>query len=219
MLFGFHPAASRSAAAPAPAGADACAREDAEALARCAAGDVDALARLYRQHGSAVYRYAWLLTGSEAAAADVVQETFVALLERASGFDPTRGSCAAYLCGIARHLTARHFDARSEASDAIEALVDRHGTAHGTEAPALPQALAEREQALACLYAAIRRLPPHYRDVLVLTELQELSYAEVAQITGIELGTVRSRLARARTRLRELLAADDAIVREGSPLR
>lgn len=177
---------------------------------------MQALAQLYRRHGAAVFRYAWLLIGSDAAAADVVQETFIALLDGTARFDPARGSCAAYLCGIARHLTARQFDVRIETSDEIEALVDRRGTAHEIGAPPLPLSQAERTQALDRLYAAIRRLPPHYRDVLVLVELQELSYAEVAAVTGIELGTVRSRLARARERLRELLAADSAIDIEGT---
>lgn len=216
MRFGFRPGASSTAVAPSRPLPGPAAIADGDALTRCAAGDMQALAQLYRRHGAAVYRYAWLLTGSDAVAADVVQETFVALLDRASGFDPARGSCAAYLCGIARHLAARQFDLRLDTSDEIEPLVDRHGSVNGSAPPPLPPSQAERAQALGRLYAAIRRLPPHYRDVLVLVELQELSYAEVAAIAGIELGTVRSRLARARERLRELLVGDGAIDSEGT---
>jgi RNA polymerase sigma-70 factor (ECF subfamily) len=209
MPFGFLPR-SRTSAAPTPA--TAAADDDAALLSRCADGDAEALARIYRRHGDAVYRYAWLVTGSESLAADVVQETFVALLDRPSGFDPARGRAAAYLCGIARHLAARQFDPRMESTASIEALAEQ---ASDDGVPLPPQGGAERAQALARLYAAIRQLAPPFRDVLVLADLQELSYAEVAAITGIELGTVRSRLARARARLRELLPDERAIGSEG----
>lgn len=181
---------------------------DAALLQRAAGGDAAAMSALYRLHGAAVYRYAWLLTGTQAAAADVVQDTFIALLDRAEGFDPTRGSCAAYLCGIARHLSLRQRDARLDYVEDTDTLTE--GTAHAALAP-LPADGLERAQAIERLHTAIRALAPHYRDVLVLVELQELSYAEVAAIVGIELGTVRSRLARARARLLELLQPETAI--------
>ena len=184
--------------------------DDGDLVRRAASGDAAALGQLYERHGAAVYRFAWVLTGSEAAAADVVQEAFLAMFGRGGSFDPARGSCAAYLCGIARHLAARQVDPRIELSPDIDDLAQAE-SAHCAHLTPPPSAAAERAQSLDRLYRAIRRLPPHYRDVLVLVELQELSYAEVAAIAGIELGTVRSRLARARERLRELLGADDAI--------
>ncbi len=199
-------------AAPAqPAGAVA----DEVAWLRCAAaGDAAALTSLYGRHGQAVYRYAWLLTGSEAAAADVVQDCFVSLLDGVDGFDPSRGSVAGYLCGIARHLAARHRDRRVESVDDADTL-DAAVAADDPRLPPPPADAAERAQALQRLYAAIRRLPPHYRDVLVLVELQQLSYVEAAALAGIELGTVRSRLSRAKARLLELLAGPAAIEGEG----
>jgi RNA polymerase sigma-70 factor (ECF subfamily) len=176
------------------------------------------MARLYRRHGATVFRLSWLMTGSEAAAADVVQDTYMALFNRPNRFDPARGSCVAYLCGIARHLAARQADPRAASTADIEVLA-QGDAADGDSLPPLPLAAAERAEGLARLYAAIRRLPPHYRDVLVLAELQELSYAEVAAVAGIELGTVRSRLARARERLRELLLAESTGTTEGSEYR
>lgn len=176
---------------------------DGPLLASAAAGDRDALAALYRRHGAAVYRYAWLVTGSESAAADVVQDSFLALLGRADGFDPTRGSLPAYLCGIARHLALRETDHRCDSIDDVDSLAEQQGNA--LPAGDLPSAAAERAQALSRLYAAIRQLPPPYRDVLVLVELQEMSYADAALVAGIELGTVRSRLSRARARLAQLM--------------
>jgi RNA polymerase sigma-70 factor, ECF subfamily len=180
---------------------------DAALLTRSADGDAAAAAELYRRHAAGVFRFVWVATGSEADAADVVQETFMTVLERHSGFDPTRGTCAAYLCGIARHLVYRRFDKRTEPFAEIDDLAEQ-----SSAIPALPPPhdQAERAQALGRLHVAIRALPPRYRDVLILIELQEMSYADTAAITGIGLGTVRSRLARARARLAELLGASMA---------
>lgn len=182
-------------------------QSDAVLLERCAEGDAGAAAELYRRHSTAVYRFVWASTGSEAEAADVLQETFMTVLERRSGFDPARGTCTAYLCGVARHLVYRRFDKHVEPMAEVD-----ESAAHAALVPPLPAPHdeAERAQALARLHAAIRALPPHYRDILVLVELQEMSYADAAAVAGIELGTVRSRLARARARLAELLGASMA---------
>lgn len=180
---------------------------DATLLARCERGDAAAASELYRRHAAVVYRFVLLITGSPADAADVLQETFMAVLERPSRFDPQRGACAAYLCGIARHLAYRRFDTRTEAHADVDVLAE-----DAADAPPLllPHDALERRRAIERLHAAIRVLPPHYRDVLVLVELQEMSYADAAAVAGIELGTVRSRLARARARLVELLRSSDA---------
>ena len=180
---------------------------DVVLLARSADGDPAAAAELYRRHATAVYRFVWATTGSEAEAADVLQETFMTVLERRSGYDPVRGTCVAYLCGVARHLVYRRYDKRTDAVAEIDELTEQ--TAAIPALP-LPDDELERAQALHRLHAAIRALPPHYRDVLILVELQEMSYADAAAIAGIELGTVRSRLARARARLAELLGASTA---------
>lgn len=190
---------------------------DAELLARAATAAAPlrapAIEELFRRHRAAVYRYAWLLTGSESAAADVLQETFLALLDAPLGFDPARGSAAAYLCGIARHLALRDRASRVQAVDDITPVAEDGERADAPALPPLPADEVERARAIDALYAAIRALPPHYRDVLMLVELQEFSYADAAAIAGIEVGTVRSRLARAKARLLELLAAPRAIDR------
>lgn len=165
-------------------------------------GDERAFTALYRLHQAAVYRFAWLLTGSAAQAADITQDVFVELLSAPNGYNASRGSLAAYLCGIARFRAYRTMDSRLQSVDDFDALVEAHA-AH--DAPALPQERLERSRALQALYGAIRKLPPIFRDVLILVELQEMSYADTAAIAGIELGTVRSRLSRAKSRLAQLL--------------
>jgi RNA polymerase sigma-70 factor (ECF subfamily) len=190
---------------------------DAELLRSAATGEAAepglAVDALYRRHGTTVYRYAWLLTGSEPAAADVLQETFLALLAAPAEFDPTRGSAAAHLCGIVRHLALRGRQTRMEAVDDIEPLVDDPQRFDVPALPSLPSDEAERARAVERLYAAIRLLPPHFRDVLMVAELQQFSYADTAAIAGVEIGTVRSRLSRAKARLLELLAVPAAIQR------
>lgn len=176
--------------------------DEAHELQLARAGDEAAFTALYRRHRAAVYRFAWLISGSDAHAADVTQDVFIELLHGKTRYDPTRGSLAAYLCGIAR-FRAYRFAGQSAASVEIDALPEAR---HEHEAPELPFERVQRNRALQSLYAAIRRLPPPFRDVLMLVELQQMSYVEAATIAGIEVGTVRSRLSRAKAKLAQMLS-------------
>ncbi|WP_374563425.1 RNA polymerase sigma factor [Ideonella sp.] len=162
---------------------------------------------VYRQESDAVYRYALALCGDAALAADATQEAFVALAHAPEAFDPSRGSLGAYLAGIARHallaawrLRDRHVlldDAADDvADDDDEAPPRRVG-----EVAADGEATLIGEQRLEALWAAVRALPWPFREALVLVDLQERPYAEAAQIAGIELNTLRTRVHRARQRL------------------
>jgi RNA polymerase sigma-70 factor (ECF subfamily) len=176
-------------------------------LRRARDGDERAFSALYRRHSAAVYRYAWLVTGSESLANDVTQETFIELLEGSDGYDPARGSLAAYLCGIARHRAYRATDRRTDSVADIDEILP---TDDGDAVPDLPLDALERARAVDRLYAAIRRLPAPYREVVILVELQEMAYADAAAVAGIELGTVRSRLSRAKARLADMLRSEEA---------
>jgi RNA polymerase sigma-70 factor (ECF subfamily) len=165
---------------------------DAALAARVACGDPAALTPLYQRHRGDVYRFALLWSGSAAVAADVTQDVFVHLLTHADDYDATRGPLRPWLLGVARNFAHRRTgaDARYVANDD-----DVEPAAPALEAP---DAMLEAQRDLTRLRAAIAALPPHYRDVLVLVELAERSYAEAAAICGCELNTVRSRLSRAR---------------------
>lgn len=180
---------------------------DHDDLRRAREGDARAFTALYRRHSGAVFRFAWLLTGSESQANDVTQEAFVELLEGAEGFDPARGSLAAYLCGIARFRAYRVNDRRV---DSVAEIEEVSGASDAGSMPELPLDALERSRAVARLYDAIRRLPAPYREVLILVELQEMAYADAAAVAGIELGTVRSRLSRAKARLADMLRTEEA---------
>ena len=177
---------------------------DAALAARLACGDSAALTPLYQRHRGQVYRFALLWSGSAAVAADTTQDVFVHLLTRAADYAPERGPLQPWLLGITRNFVHRRTgaDARYVAAaddDAEPPPPDFEATA--------PEAALDAQRELARLRTAIAALPPHYRDVLVLVELAERSYAEAAAICGCELNTVRSRLSRARGLLARWLDA------------
>ena len=187
--------------------ADGSAAADAALMARLACGEPHALEPLYRRHKGGIYRFALLWSGSPATAADVTQDVFLHLLTRAGDFDPAAGALRPWLLGIARNFVRRRAGVREvplneDGDDSVplpECLDE-----------ATPDVLVGERQDLASLRRAIATLPPHYRDVLVLVELAERSYAEAAAICGCELNTVRSRLSRARALLARWLVLDDA---------
>lgn len=174
-------------------------------LARMRRGDEAAFVALYRRHSDAVYRLALLYCGSSAAAADVTQDTFLHFIAQPGQYDPARGSIAAWLCGIARNLARRLHGMREDATDPAELADDLAPYAQQVDGDTPLERLL-RDEAAERVRRAVAALPPHYRDVVILCELSELSYAEAAQVCGIDIGTVRSRLSRARTHLAQRLA-------------
>jgi RNA polymerase sigma-70 factor (ECF subfamily) len=169
---------------------------------RATAGDEAAFAELYDRRQGAVYRFALRMSGSAAVAEDVTQDVFVDLIRDAAGFDPERGSLAAYLFGMARHRVLRRLQ-RDRAFVPIAEDAD-DGDAADPASPA-PDPLEEllRSRTVEGVRRAILALPLHYREVVVLCNLEEMNYAEAAEALGLAVGTVRSRLHRAR----ELLVA------------
>ena len=174
-------------------------------LARMKKGDEDAFAELYRRHRDAVYRLAMLYSGSTAHAADVTQETFVHFITQPHQYDPMRGTLAAWLCGIARNMARRAVSGREDATDP-EVLADDTSPHESHIDRDTPLERILKGETAEQVRRAVAQLKPHYRDILILCELSELSYAEAAQVAGIDIGTVRSRLSRARAQLAQRLA-------------
>ena len=187
---------------------------DAELLRLMLAGDEEAFAALYRRRQGGVYRFALQMSGSEALAEDVVQEVFMVLMRDGGNFDPARGSLSAYLYGIARNHVLRAFE-RERSYVPLDADEGDSGEAPHENLVAHFDPLGDltRGEMIEKLRQAVLALPAHYREALVLCELHELSYADAACSLNCAVGTVRSRLHRARAMLAEKMRGRE---REGA---
>ncbi|HYG08644.1 MAG TPA: RNA polymerase sigma factor [Pyrinomonadaceae bacterium] len=199
---------------------------DEELLRLTVGGDADAFAALYRRRQAGIYRFALQMCGSQGIAEDVTQEVFMTLVRESQMFDPARGTLASYLYGVARNQVLRrlekerHFVAMTD-----ETTEDGGAQTTPTHLVATHDPLADlaRSELIGTVRQAVLALPPHYREVVVLCELHEMSYAEAATTLGCAVGTVRSRLHRARAllveRLREVSRDDAAATTDFDPLR
>jgi RNA polymerase sigma-70 factor (ECF subfamily) len=170
--------------------------EDGDLLRLMAGGDEPSFAELYRRWQRRIHRFALRMTGSPQAAEDVTQEVFLALMRDGHRYDPRRGPAAAWIFGVARNkVRGRRQRDRSYLPLVEEAAAE----------PGLVDGLARRE-AVEAVQRAVLALPAHYREVVVLCALEELPYAEAAAALGCAVGTVRSRLHRARALLEDRLA-------------
>ncbi|MFY9725340.1 MAG: sigma-70 family RNA polymerase sigma factor [Bryobacteraceae bacterium] len=166
---------------------------------------------LYHRRQPPLYRFALQMSGSPPVAEDVTQEVFLTLLREECGYDPERGSLAAYLFGIARKLLLRQFE-RRRSDVGLDTVAEEAGSAELADASDPLADLTARER-IQALRRAVSSLPRRYREVVVLCDLEELDYAEAASALGCPIGTVRSRLHRARLMLAEKLRDE----RRGSP--
>lgn len=175
---------------------------DEELFIRIHSGDEQAFVSLYRKRQGSIFRFALHMSGSEAVAEDVTQEVFLAVI-RDCGFDPSRGTFLGYLYGIARKLVLRYLD-RGRMDPLLESELDRSEL---PEVATVHDPLAEmtHREGIEALRRAVMALPRRYREVVVLCDLEEVDYAEAADVLGCPIGTVRSRLHRARGLLLEKL--------------
>jgi RNA polymerase sigma-70 factor (ECF subfamily) len=176
---------------------------DSELLRSLQTGNEEALATLYRRRQGSIYRFALQMSGSHALAEDVTQEVFMVLIRGNAEYDPSRGSVNAFMLGIARNHVLR----RLHHQQALVSFEADSGETQVNQIVAKDGPLEElsRSEAIESVRRAVLTLPGHYREVVVLCELQEMSYAEAAVILGCAIGTVRSRLHRARSLLIEKL--------------
>jgi RNA polymerase sigma-70 factor (ECF subfamily) len=180
--------------------------DDIQLLQMAAAGEEAAFVTLYRRWQGNLYRYSLRLSSSASIAEDVTQEVFLALMDGGSGFDPARGSFSSYAYGIARnHALRRMTRERIFAPIADDAEDKPEGIQSAWRLRSDPLDDLTQQERIDSLHRAVAALPLRYREVVVLCELQELSYAEAAQVIGCPEGTIRSRLHRARMLLLEKL--------------
>lgn len=177
--------------------------DDGNSLELMIRGEERGFVALYRKYQSQVYRFSFQVSGSRQVAEEVTQETFLALIRAPQKYHRERGPLLLYLFGIARNLAWRN--ARRER------IFGSLGDAE--ELPAtcmrdLASDLARRDLAIQVRHAVLS-LPRKYREVIVLCSFQELSYEQAAAVIGTSIGTVRSRMHRAKQLLlRKLKGAE-----------
>jgi RNA polymerase sigma-70 factor (ECF subfamily) len=170
-------------------------------------GDIDAFNTLVITYQHQVYNVAYRIMGDEAAAADATQEAFISAYKHMGSF---RGE--SFKSWIYRIVTNACYDElrrrKRKPTTSLEALVDESDTEIEYDVPdgqAGPEERMERREMAEVIQAGIQTLPEDQRAALVLSDVQGMSYEEIAAITGANLGTVKSRLSRARAKLRDYL--------------
>lgn len=191
----------------------ATATSDTELLRQMRAGAAAAFEALYLRHQGPLFRFAVLRCGSAATAADVVQEVFMGLLTGSVKFDPMRGLLQNFLFGVARNLVMKHEQPHQrdavlpDAGDGDDGDGDDGDDGERADEAAGPLACMLGNEQAGAVRRALALLPPHYRDVVILYEMHDLSYLDIAAICQIDIGTVRSRLSRGRAALVKRLGA------------
>jgi RNA polymerase sigma-70 factor (ECF subfamily) len=172
---------------------------DTDLLRQMLSGDEESLAVLYRRRQSSVYRFALQMSGSRMMAEDVTHEVFMFLMRDGRTFDPSRGSLVSFLLGVTRNYVLR----RLRGEHYLVSLGDDTDDDPIDQADSDPGVLEQltRAETIENVRKAVLSLPEKYREVVVLCELQEMSYVETAEVLGCAIGTVRSRLHRARALL------------------
>jgi len=172
---------------------------DDDLVRRMRSGCAEAFTMLYRRHQSRIYRFAVHMSGSAAVGEEVTQEVFLALLRGGAKYNAARGSLEQFLFGVARKQVLRYIEKgrRQENEEDLTALRSDDDVLGDLT----------RKETVELLRKAVLSLPARYREVVVLCEMQEMDYVEAAAVMGCAVGTVRSRLSRARALLAEKLRA------------
>ncbi len=187
--------------------------------ARCVGGDNTAWEALVRREQRRVYGLCYRFTGSATDAEDLTQDVFLKVYRNLQSFDPARASFGVWLTALTRNLLVDHYR-RSRLERASESLDEPLGEGNetATRAERLPDPRGNQEQHFAGLelrsrvQAALARVTPELREAVILRDLQDLDYREIAEVLGIPQGTVKSRISRGRAELARLLGGTEGPV-------
>ncbi len=196
-------------------------RTDEELLGAAREGDRQALNELLDRHQGRVFRFGMKMCGAEEDAKDILQETLLAAARNVDGFRGS-SSVSTWLYAIARSFCIKKRRTSKFAPEHVESLEGGDGGAHETpDARRTPEEDVAGSQVKQALQTAIGGLDPMYREVLVLRDVEGLSAAEVAEVLGISVEAVKSRLHRARVAVRDqvapLLGIDEAATPAAGP--
>lgn len=178
---------------------------DDDLLRLIARGHEPAFVEFYRKHQKSVYHFAFHMSGQTEVAEEVTQEVFLTVMSVAKQYDSKRGSAVSYLYGITRNFVLRCLERERPYVATLDDVESEHANTLVQERDLLGE-LARNER-IESLRKAVLALPPAYREVVVLCDLNEMDYAQAAGVLGCAIGTIRSRLHRARALLMEKMRA------------
>jgi RNA polymerase sigma-70 factor (ECF subfamily) len=179
---------------------------DSSLVARCLRGDETAWEDLVRTNTRKVYALCYRFTGSGSEAQDLTQEVFLRVFKTIKSFRSDEGSFSTWLSRVTRNLLIDHYrrTRQDRVTDSIEEqlpMMEEEGAA----ASARPDHVLAGREASEILQATLQKLSPDLREAVILRDLQEMEYREIAQVLGIPEGTVKSRINRGRAELARLL--------------
>ena len=179
---------------------------DSSLVARCLRGDETAWEELVRLNTRKVYGLCYRFTGSASEAQDLTQEVFLRVFRTLRTFRSAEGSFATWLARVTRNLLIDHYrrTRQERVTDSIEEQLPTIEESGSGAAVRPDQALAGRE-ASDILQATLQKLSPDLREAVILRDLQEMEYREIADVLQIPEGTVKSRINRGRAELARLL--------------
>lgn len=190
--------------------------EDAQILAalarRCVAGDAAAWEDIVQRLNRRIYNICYRFAGAPEVAEDLTQEVFIKIYRTLDSFDPDRASLNTWITTVTRNLLVDHFrkSKYDRATDSIDAAAssDTEGQTLGDQladmGPA-PDAGLEKREMKEMVHKALQKLSPELREAVILRDLQDMDYREIAQVLKVPEGTVKSRINRGRTELARLL--------------
>ncbi len=178
---------------------------DSTIVERCLSGDANAWEDLVRQHTRRVYGLCYRFTGRDSEAQDLTQDVFLRVFRALGSFRSAEGCFTTWLTRLTRNLLIDHYrrTRNQRVTDSIEEQLPR--VEQGFVAVSRPDSQLAGREASELLQNALSRLSPELRETIILRDLQEMEYREIAQVLDIPEGTVKSRLNRGRAELARLL--------------
>ena len=179
--------------------------QDLELVRRCLDGENPAWEGLVRAHSRKVYNLCYRFTGRIQDAEDLTQEVFIKVFQTLRSYDSAQGTFSTWLNRVARNHLVDHY--RRTRKDRVTSSLDDDSTPL-PELPstrAAPTASVESRERRELLQAALDQMSPDLREAVVLRDLQDLDYQEIAQVLGVPQGTVKSRINRGRLELARVI--------------
>ena len=190
--------------------------EDAQVVGmlvrRCVAGDAVAWEEIVQRYNRRIYNICYRFAGSADDAQDLTQEVFIKMYRTLNSYDMERGAFMTWVTIITRNLLVDHF--RKSKQDRVTDSIDAAPSEHEDATPLsdkiqdrtpTPEASAQNRETRETVHRALQKLSPDLREAVILRDLQDMDYREIATVLRVPEGTVKSRINRGRAELARLL--------------